>query len=217
MFSIYERIAMKLYYAPGACSLSPHIVLREAVLEVALEKGDMKTRKVVSTGTPFADIHPKGYVPVLELDNGERLTEGAVIVQYLADQKPASGLLPQPGTMERYRVLEWLNYTTSELHKSFTPLFRPHLPLDDWRKAAREKIASCLAWVNSEIGERPYLMGEQFTVADAYLFTVVNWTNAVGIDLAQWPNLARYHARVAARPHVQAALQAEGITVKTVA
>lgn len=207
---------MKLYFSPGTCSLSPHIVLREAELEFETEKVDLKMH-ATSSGAALASVHGKNYVPILELDSGELLTEGPVIVQYLADQKPEAELIPRVGTMERYRVLEWLNYTTSELHKTFYPLFHPELPIDDWRAASRAKIARTFGWVDGQLGERNYLVGERFTVADAYLFTVVNWANAVEIDLEQWPSLARYQARIAARPRVRETLQAEGLKIKQTA
>lgn len=193
---------MKLYYSPGACSLSPHIVLNEAGFDFTLERVDLKAH-LTSSGVPLVDI--------------ERLTEGAMIVQYLADQKPELGLIPRVGTMERYRVLEWLNYIASELHKTFYPLFHLELAVDDWREAARAKIARDFKWVNEQLDGRDYLMGERFSVADAYLFTVANWAHRVKIDLAQWPVLARYHARVASRPRVQDTLRAEGLTVKLAA
>lgn len=207
---------MKLYYSPGACSLSPHIVLNEAGFDFTLERVDLKAH-LTSSGVPLVDIHGKNYVPILELDSGERLTEGAMIVQYLADQKPELGLIPRVGTMERYRVLEWLNYIASELHKTFYPLFHLELAVDDWREAARAKIARDFKWVNEQLDGRDYLMGKRFSVADAYLFTVANWAHRVKIDLAQWPVLARYHARVASRPRVQDTLRAEGLTVKLAA
>lgn len=207
---------MKLYFSPGTCSLSPHIVLREAGFEFTTEKVDLKAH-VTSSGAALASVHGKNYVPILELDSGERLTEGPVIVQYLADQKPQAELIPRVGTMQRYQVLEWLNYTTSELHKTFYPLFHPELPVDDWREASRAKIARTFGWVNAQLGEQKYLVGERFSVADAYLFTVANWVNAVGIDLVQWPALAQYQARIAARPRVRETLQAEGLKIKQAA
>jgi glutathione S-transferase len=207
---------MKLYYSPGACSLSPHIVLNEAGYDFELERVDLKAHSTAS-GTPLAAIHAKNYVPILELDDGTRLTEGPVIVQYLADQRPAAGLIAPVGTQERYRVLEWLNFTTSELHKTFYAFFHPELPADGWRDFARKKLATHYAYVDGELGERAYLLGEQFTVADAYLFTILNWSKAADLDLAQWPRLARYYGRVAARPHVQRTLQAEGLKVPQVA
>lgn len=204
---------MKLYFSPGACSLSVHIVLREAGYEFSTEKVDLKAH-ATSTGIPLASVHEKNYVPILELDNGERLTEGPVIVQYLADGKTEAGLIPSHGTAQRYRVLEWLNYTTSELHKTFYPLFHPELPVDDWRGAARSKIAHTFGWVDAQLGGKNYLVDERFSVADAYLFTIVNWSDAVGIDLSQWPALEDYQRRVAARPRVRETLLAEGLKLR---
>lgn len=198
---------MKLYFSPGVCSLSPHIVSKELGFNVELERVDLSTKKTQSN-IDFNTINPKGYVPVLELDDGQRLTEGPAIVQYLADQRPEAGLLPRPGTFERYRVQEWLNFISTELHKGFSPLFNPKTP-DAYKAIATERLTARLAHVAQELGEKPYLFGEQFTVADAYLFTVLTWTSYVKIDLGAWPVLAAYQARVAARPAVQAALGAE--------
>jgi glutathione S-transferase len=200
---------MKLYFAPGACSLSPHIVLREAGLNFELEQVDTKTKKTKSGGDFWA-VNPKGYVPALQLDNGEVLTEGPAIVQYLADQKPESGLAPKPGTLERYRLQEWLNFITSEVHKGFSPLFRPTTP-EDYKPIAREALANRLGYLDKQLGGKQYLMGDRFSVADAYAFTVVNWTNFQKIDLAPWPNLKAYFERVRARPKVQEAMKAEGL------
>ncbi len=200
---------MKLYYATGACSLSPHIVLREAGLPFELKKVDTRT-KMVADGTDFTQINEKGYVPALELDNGEILTEGPAIVQYLADQKPQAGLVPQAGTLERYRLQEWLNFLTSEIHKQFGPLFKKDLP-EDWKKMIHENLARRFDWLTKQLQGKTHLMGETFTVADAYLFTLLNWCQWVGPDLARWPVLQAYHARVGARPTVQAALKAEGL------
>ena len=200
---------MRLYYSPGACSLSPHIVLREAGLPFELEQVDNKEKKTKS-GRSFWDINPKGQVPVLELDEGGRLTEGPVIVQYIADKNPGSGLAPACGTAERYRVQEWLNFTTSELHKSFGPIFRPTTP-DEYKTISKENLAKRFDWLEAALASRPYLMGETFTIADAYLFTVLRWAPRIGIDLAKWPKLKAYVDRVAARPKVREALQAEGL------
>lgn len=207
---------MKLYFSPGTCSLSPHIVLNEAAFEFTIERVDLK-KHATASGEPLASVHGKNYVPILELDDGQRLTEGPVIVQYVADLKPQAGLIPAAGTMERYRVLEWLNYTSSELHKTFYPLFHPELPVDDWRAFARDKITRTFDWVSSQLGEQQYVTGSRFTVADAYLFTVVNWANFVGVELSRWPTLSRYLARVASRPAVAKTLRAEGVTVKQAA
>jgi glutathione S-transferase len=200
---------MKLYYSPGACSLSPHIVAREAGIDVELVKADTKTKKMADGGD-YWQVNPKGYVPALALDNGQLLTEGPVIVQYLADQKPAAALVPAAGSIERYRVQEWLNFITSEIHKSFSPLFNP-AATPEWKEGAKANLAKRFAFVNERLEGKQYLMGDTFTVADAYLFTVANWGQFVGVDIGQWPAVKAHHARVAARPKVQEALKAEGL------
>jgi glutathione S-transferase len=200
---------MKLYYAPGACSLSPHIVAREAGIDLALEQVDNGKKKTQS-GQDFWGVNPKGYVPVLEFDDHQRLTEGPAIVQYLADQKPGSGLMPAGGTMDHYRVQEWLNFVTSELHKTFGPLFRSTTP-EDYKKIAKETLAKRFDWLAKELAGKQYLMGDKFTVADAYLFTVLRWSEHVGIDLGRWPQIKAYVDRVGARPKVKEALEAEGL------
>ena len=200
---------MKLYYSPGACSLSPHIVLREAGLKFDPVLASTKTHKL-QDGTDFYTINPKGYVPVLELDNGERLTEGPAIVQYLADQKPEAGLAPKNGTMERYHLQEWLNFLTSEVHKQFSPLFKPNTP-EDYKPVARENLAGRFDWIEQQLAGKDYLTGKAFSVADAYLFVLLGWAKFTGIHLARWPNLQAFHARVGARPKVQEALRAEGL------
>ena len=200
---------MKLYYSPGACSLSPHLVAREAGLNVELIKTDLKT-KHTADGGDFTAVNGKGYVPTLQLDNGQVLTEGPAIVQYLADHAPASGLVPAAGSFERYRLQEWLNFITSEIHKSFSPLFNP-ASSDDVKDGAKAYLAKRFEFVAKSLEGKSYLMGEQFTAADAYLFTVANWGQWVGVDIAQWPNVQAHHARVAARPKVQEALKAEGL------
>jgi glutathione S-transferase len=200
---------MKLYYSPGACSLSPHIVLRELGLPFELKKVNTKD-KTIDGGGDYRKINARGYVPALELDNGEVLTEGPAIVQYLADQKPAATLAPKAGSFERYRLQEWLNFLTSEIHKSFSPLFKPTTP-DDYKPVAKENLAGRFDWLDPQLAGKDYLTGSAFTVADAYLFTLLGWTKFVGIDLARWPNLAAFHARVGARPKVQEALRAEGL------
>ncbi|HEX2581744.1 MAG TPA: glutathione transferase GstA [Dongiaceae bacterium] len=197
-----------LVYAPGACSLSPHIVARELGMNIKLEKLDFATGKT-ETGNEIGKISPKGQVPILALDNGEKLTEGPVIVQYLADQKPEAGLLPKNG-MERYRVQEWLNYITSELHKSFSPLFNPKFP-EDAKKVVLENLKKKFTFLNERLAGKQYLMGDQFTVADAYCFTVINWVNFLNIDISAYPNLVAYQQRVAQRPRVMDALKAEGL------
>lgn len=200
---------MKLYYSRGACSLSPHIALREAGIPFELILASTKTKKL-QDGTDYLTINPKGQVPLLELDNGEKLTEGPAIVQYIADQAPASGLAPAAGSMPRYRLMEWLNFITSELHKSFSPLFSATTP-DGMKDEYRAKLRQRLEWVNEQLAGKSYLMGDGFTVADAYLYTVTNWARTVSVDLSGLENLLAYRDRVAARPAVQAALQAEGL------
>jgi glutathione S-transferase len=200
---------MKLYYAPGACSLSPHIVAIEAGIPVEMVKVDLGKHKTES-GEDFMAINPKGYVPTLRLDDGSVLTEGPAIVQYLADKNPSSGLAPANGTIERYRLQEALNFIGTELHKNFGPLFNPATP-DAAKEAQKATIAKKLAYLNDQLANRQYLMGNNFTVADAYAFTIVNWTNFVKIDLKPYPNLAAYMGRVGARPKVQETLKAEGL------
>ena len=200
---------MKLYYSPGACSLSPHIVLLESGLAFTAEKVDLKAKKTAA-GADFKAVNPKGAVPALQLADGSVLTEGAVIVQYIADQKPDSGLAPKAGTMERYRLAEWLNFIASEVHKGFRPLFNPKAS-GDWRASAIAALSSKFDWLSVQLGSKPFLMGEAFSVADAYLFTVLSWAGHVGIDLSQWPVLTAYQARVGHRPKVQEALKAEGL------
>jgi glutathione S-transferase len=200
---------MKLYYSPGACSLSPHIVLRESGLAFEPVLASTKTHKLLD-GTDYYTINPKGYVPLLELDNGERLSEGPAIVQYIADQVPAKKLAPPAGTMARYRLQEWLNFITSELHKGFSPLFNPATP-EEYKTLARTKVISRLNWVDTQLEGKNYLMGEEFSVADAYLFTVSGWTAPLGIDISAMKSLSAFRARMAARPAVQEAMKAEGL------
>jgi glutathione S-transferase len=200
---------MKLYYAPGACSLSPHIVMREAGIPVQLVSVDLATKKT-EEGSDFKPINSKGYVPTLELPDGQRLTEGPAIIQYLADQAPARGLAPAAGTIERYRLQEWLNFLSSELHKQFSPLFDPASESSTKTRLA-EKIGGRFDWITKQLGSRDYLMGSAFSVADAYFYTLLNWCRPVGIDLAKWPSLASYKARVEQRPAVREALKAEGL------
>ena len=200
---------MKLYYSPGACSLSPHIVLREAGLAFEPVLASTKTHKL-QDGTDYYGINPKGYVPLLELDNGERLTEGPAIVQYIADQVPAKKLAPTAGTMARYRLQEWLNFITSELHKSFSPLFNPAMP-EEGKALYRTRLGERFKWVDGQLAGKNYLMGEDFSVADAYLFVVAGWSKHVGVDISGLANLGAFMARVGARPAVQEALKAEGL------
>ena len=200
---------MKLYYSAGACSLSPHIVLRESGLPFELVLASTKTHKLAD-GTDYYGINPKGYVPLLELDNGERLSEGPAIVQYIADQVPAKNLAPANGTMARYRLQEWLNFITSEVHKAFGLLFNPATP-EDYKPAVKERILGRLKWVDEQLEGKQYLLGDTFSVADAYLFTVTNWSKFVGLDISGLANLGAFMGRVGARPAVQEALKAEGL------
>lgn len=200
---------MKLYYAPGACSLSPHIVSREAGLKLDLVQTSTKTHKL-NDGGDFYAINPKGSVPVLELDNGERLTEGPAIVQYLADQAKNTQLAPAAGTLERYRLQEWLNFVTSELHKTYSPLFNPATP-EEYKTMAKARLEDRYKIVDARLEGRDYLLGADFSAADAYLFTVTNWAKHVGVDLSAHKNLMAFMKRVAARPAVQEALKAEGL------
>ena len=200
---------MKLYYSPGACSLSPHIVLHEAGLAHTSVLASTKSHKL-QDGTDFYGINPLGYVPLLELDNGERLREGPVIVQYIADLVPEKKLAPAHGTMERYRLQEWLNFIGTEVHKGFSPLFNPATP-EEYKPVVRERLLQRLQWVDSQLAGKQYLMGDQFTVADGYLFTVTNWTQPTNLDISGLANLAAYRERVGARPAVQAAMKAEGL------
>lgn len=200
---------MKLYYAPGVCSLASHIVAHEAGIPLAIEKVDTKAG-VTATGRDFAEINPKGYVPALEFAEGQVLTEGPAILQYLADQKPGSGLAPANGTLARYRLQEVLGYINSELHKSYSPLFNPATP-----EATREEREGYLrkryAIVEATLAKQPWLLGDHFTAADAYLFVVTNWAKGVQLDLSEFPALVDFQKRVAARPAVQAAMAAEGL------
>jgi glutathione S-transferase len=200
---------MKLYYAPGACSLAPHIVAREAGLSPDLEKVDLANRTTAS-GRSFLEVNPKGYVPALQVQDGTVMTEVSALIQYLADQAPQAGLIPAVGTPERYKVLEWIGFISTEIHKGFGPLWNPTTP-DAVKQATKEKLFQRFAYLDQQLDGRSYLTGERFTVADAYLFVVVNWTNFHGLSLGDYPNLAAFMERVAARPKVQEALQAEGL------
>jgi glutathione S-transferase len=200
---------MKLYYATGTCSLSPHIVLLEAGLPYTLEKIDFATKKTPA-GIDYYTINSKGTVPALQLDDGRLLTEGPAIIQYLADQKPDSGLAPRAGTFERYQLMEILNYITSEVHKGFSPLFNPKISAD-WRASAQANLEKKFDWLSGFLKDRNFLMGNAFTVADAYLFTVLSWTRPLKIDLGRWPVLNTYQSRIAPRPTVQRALKESGL------
>lgn len=201
---------MKLYYSPGACSLSPHIVAREAGIAIDLAKVDLKTKTLAEGGSSYLAVNSKGYVPALQLDDGAVLTEGPVIVQYLADQKPDTRLAPKTGTMARLQLQEWLNFITSELHKAFGAFFNPAVT-PEWRKGVSDRLDIRCAWLAQQLEGKQYLMGDQFSVADAYLFTVLNWAPMVKFDLGKWPAVTAYQQRVAARPKVQEALKAEGL------
>jgi glutathione S-transferase len=199
---------MKLYYSPGACSLAPHIALNEAGLAYEAVKVDLRKHELAD-GTDYYTINPKGYVPLLELDDGQRLSEVAVILQYIADRKPGT-LAPAFGSLERYRVMEWLNFIATEVHKQFGPLWYPDTP-DATKEKQRAMLAKRFDHVNKRLASQPYLTGETFTIADAYLFTVVNWSHPLRIELSSWPALVLFLARVAARPKVHDTLVAEGL------
>ncbi|WP_455813828.1 glutathione transferase GstA [Pseudomonas graminis] len=200
---------MKLFYTPGACSLSPHIALEEVGATFTLEKVDLKTKKT-ETGADFTTINSKGYIPALLLDDGSLLTEGTVIAQYVADLKPEAGLIPAAGSAERYKVLEWLSFISTELHKPMGALFNP-AQTPDWKQATVATLNKRLDWLSSALAGKTWLQGEQFTVADGYLFTVLGWSKVVGFSLDSWPELQAFAGRVAARPAVQRALKAEGL------
>jgi glutathione S-transferase len=204
-----KEIIMKLFYTPGACSLSPHIALREAGLPFTLHKVDLGT-KTVDAGGNYVEVNGKGYVPALELDNGEVLTEGPAIVQYIADQKPETGIAPRAGTMERYKLQEWLNFITSEIHKPMGSMFNP-AQTPEWKEAVKATLAKRLDWLSKQLEGKSYLMGDSFSVADGYLFTVLGWAKIVGFDLSKWPVVQQYCARIAERPTVVEAMKAEGL------
>ena len=198
---------MKLYFNPSVCSLAPHIALREAGLKFDLVKVDIRAH-TVADGSDYYQINPKGYVPVLMLDNGELLTEGSVISEYIADLNPAANLAPPVGTMARTRLREWMAFISTEVHKGFGPLFNPSMP-EELKTMARTKLGGRLDWIVKQLGDKPYLMGDTFTIADAYLFTVLGWGKWTGVDIAQWPTLVSYVERIAARPKVMEAMAAE--------
>ncbi|MEW5708216.1 glutathione transferase GstA [Pelomicrobium sp. G1] len=200
---------MKLYYAPGACSMASHMVLREAGFSFDLEKVELATGKTAS-GEDYRRINPKGYVPALRLDDGEILTESAVILQYLADQKPAAGLAPAPGTLERYRLMEWLNFIATEMHKQLGALYNPKIT-PEWRENQLALFGRRCDFLEGQMGTKTYLMGDRYSVADAYLFTVLNWTHFLHVDMDKWPTLRGYMARVAERPAVRDTMRAEGL------
>ena len=198
---------MKLYYSPGACSLSPHITLRESGLPFELALVNLKTHQLAD-GTDFYAISPNGYVPLLKLDNGEQLTEGPAIVQYIADQSHGAGLAPPADSFERYRLQEWLGFINSELHKGFSPLFNPATP-EEYKAVVKKKLGQRFAWVDGQLAGRDYLMGDRYTVPDGYLYVMTRWAGGMGIDLAPLAHLSAFAKRMEARPAVQAALQAE--------
>ncbi|MEP6791313.1 MAG: glutathione transferase GstA [Ramlibacter sp.] len=200
---------MKLYYSPGACSLSPHIAMREAGLAFEAVLASTKTHKLAD-GSDYYEINPLGYVPMLELDDGTRLREGPAIVQYIADLAPTKNLAPANGTLPRYRLQEWLTFIGTEIHKGFSPLFNANMP-EEGKKIYRERLASRFAWLNEQLAGKQYLMGDSFSVADGYLFTVTNWAKPMALDMTPYPNLNAYRERVAARPAVQEAMKAEGL------
>jgi len=200
---------MKLYYSPGACSLSPHIALKESGLSFEAIAAPTKTHQLPD-GTDYYTINPLGYVPLLVLDDGTQLREGQVIVQYIADQVPAKELAPANGTFARYKLQEWLSFISSELHRGFTPLFTPGMP-EEAKTIAKTRLNARLQWLDGELASKTYLMGDTFTVADGYLFTVLSWSKHVGIDLSGRPNLGAFMGRVGSRPAVQDALRAEGL------
>lgn len=205
-----EGIAqMKLYFSPAACSLASHIVLHEAGYQFDTEQVNLADKKTAN-GNDFSQINPKGYVPALKLEDGQVLTEGVAIMQYLADQKPESGLIPKAGSIERYRLVEWLNYIATEVHKTLSPLWRPTTP-EETKQALKDLFAKRVDYIAHELKDKSYLMGEQFTVADAYLFTVLNWCGMLKVDLSKWPSIQAYISRAASRPRVQQAMKAEGL------
>jgi glutathione S-transferase len=200
---------MKLYYSPGACSLSPHIALLEAGLPYDLIKVDLRAKKL-ENGDDYLKVNPKGQVPALALDSGELITEGPVIVQMIADQATSKNLAPAHGSSERYKLLEWLNFITAELHKNFGPMFSPVLA-DEAKAFFKDRVMAKFRYIDSQMAGRDYLMGSQFTVADGYLFTMLSWADRMKFDLSAMPHLLAYKARVAARPKVQEALTREGL------
>ncbi|MDQ7957844.1 MAG: glutathione transferase GstA [Rhodocyclaceae bacterium] len=200
---------MKLYYSPGACSLSPHIALQEAGLAFEPVMASTKSHKL-QDGTDYYGINPLGYVPLLELDDGTTLREGPAIVQYIADLAPTKNLAPAAGTMQRYRLQEWLTFIGTEIHKGFSPLFNPAMP-EEAKTISKDKLKSRYQWLDKQLEGREFLMGEHFSVADGYLFTVTNWAKPTGVDLSSFPNVLAWHERIGQRPAVQAAMKAEGL------
>ena len=200
---------MKLYFSPGACSMAPHIILREAGYHFDLDKVDHATKRTAG-GEDFTHVNPNGYVPAFRLDDGQVLTEGSVIMQYLADQKPESKLAPKAGTLERYRLMEWLNFISSEVHKTLGALFNPKIT-PEWKDNQVALFGRRCDHLVRALGNKPYLMGKQFSVADAYLYTVLSWTGFLKVDMGKWPTLKDYMTRINARPAVKEAMRAEGL------
>ena len=200
---------MKLYYSPGACSMAPHVVAREAGLKLDLVKVDIPNKKT-DGGDDYWKINFKGYVPTLQLDNGEVLTEVGVICQYLSDQKPGSGLAPKAGTMERYRLMEWLNFVATEMHKQIGALFNPKYT-PEMKEVQLGVIGRRLKPLEEKLAGRQYLMGDKFSAADAYAFTILNWSKGLKIDLSTWPNVKAYYERVGQRPKILETMKAEGL------
>ena len=200
---------MKLYYSPGACSLASHIALCEAGVKFEPVKAALQTH-TLADGTDYYQVTAKGQVPLLELDDGARLSEGPVILQYVADHAPGTGLAPAAGTMERYRVMEWLNFITSELHKGFSPLFNPNMP-QEAKEIFAARLKDKFAYVDRQLEGKDYLMGKQFCVADGYLFTMLLWADGRGVDVSGFANVEAFRARMKARPAVQDAMKAEGL------
>ena len=200
---------MRLYFAPGTCSLAPHIVAREAGVAVDLVKVDLAT-KLTGRGDDYRKINPKGAVPALVIEDGTVLTEAAVVIQYLADRAPGAGLIPAAGTLDRYVAQQWLNYVATELHKGFGPLWHKETPAE-MRRSVKEQLAAKFSFLDQELSRRPYLAGDSFGVADAYAFTILGWAKFMAIDLARWPNLAAYVPRISERPKVRETLVAEGL------
>jgi glutathione S-transferase len=200
---------MKLYYSPGACSLAPHILLNEAGYAYETEKVDLATKKT-ATGADFSAINPKGYVPAITLDDGQLVTEVQVILRYLADKKPETNLIPKAGSMERVRAEEWLNFIASEMHKSYGPIFRPTTP-EEFKTLSRAYIARRLAILEQQLAGKPYVLGNNFSVADAYAFTILRWSQFTKVDLSPFPNITAFMARMEARPKVQQTLKEEGL------
>jgi glutathione S-transferase len=200
---------MKLYYLPGACSLAPHIVLRETGTAVTLAKVDRNTKQT-DTGENFLEVNPKGYVPAIALDDGTVITEAQVVLQYLADQTPDSGVAPAAGTLDHYKLQEWLGFISTELHKNMGSFFNPK-QTPEWRETVAGLLGKRLDYVTTQLEGKDFILGNAFTVADAYLFTVLNWSGKAKFDLGPWPVLVAYHKRLSERPSVQQAMKEEGL------